>query len=216
MAEKTLKTAFSLEQEIAYYLEPVELSKFLPINKGLKSPNQEAMISLLGSPKMPLTTADQPGKASPVVKKLAKTLKVSAHVVVTAIQPALDSLSTILNEAFTDQLKTENGMHNLESVLSTDGMLVVRLRRPTSGLPSTKISNHSWGTAIDMKLIGHSSPANTGDHIPRFIAVLLPYFNNEGWYSGISFHDTMHFEVAEETIQRWSDEGKLESNGILA
>jgi len=204
-------SAFTLQQEIAYYLTPVELSHYLPINTGLRSATQETMISLLGSPAMPLTTEDHPSKASPTVKKLMKTVKVSAHVVVTAIQPALDSLAVVLKNAFASENLPANGGHDLEGVLGTDGMLVVRLRRPTSGIPSNKISNHAWGTAIDMKITGHSSPANTGDHIPRFIAVLLPFFHQEGWYSGISFHDTMHFEVSEGTAQAWSDQGKFKT-----
>lgn len=212
MPKQSTPPVYTLEQEIAYYLEAVPLSPYLPINKGLKSATQETMISLLGSPMMPLTTADQPSKASPVVKKLALTTKVSAHVAVTAIKPAIDSLTIVLKNAFANELKPENGSHNLESVLSTDGMLVVRLRRPTSGIPSNKISNHAWGTAIDMKIIGHSSPANTGDHIPRFISVLIPFFNQQGWYSGISFHDTMHFEVSEGTAETWSEQGKFKTN----
>ena len=80
-------------------------------------------------------------------------------------------------------------------------MMSVRYRKPTDGSTSTAISNHSWGTAIDFKIVGHSAPANTGHKIPRFIAVMLPSFNRNGWYSGIGFHDTMHFEVSEDTIR---------------
>jgi hypothetical protein len=201
-----------LAEEIAYYLEPFDLSDHLPINKGLASATQETMISFLGSPLMPLTTSDQPSKASPVVKQLTQTCKVSLHVVVTAIKPALESLERVLKAAFAQELSQEHGNHDLESVLGTEGMLVVRLRRPTSGNPSKKISNHAWGTAIDMKITGHSAPANTGHTIPRFIAILLPFFNKEGWYSGISFQDTMHFEVAEGTIREWSDDGKFKKS----
>lgn len=196
----------SLSEEISYYLEPLEIADHLPMNVGLRSATQETMISLLGSPMMPLTTKDQPGKASALVKKISQTQRVSQHVVVTGILPAINSLRTLLSKAFE---KEKEAGHDLESVLSTDGMLVVRLRNPTSGIPSKKISNHSWGSAIDLKLIGHSSPGNTGHTIPRFIAVLIPFFNEEGWYSGVSFHDTMHFEVAEGTIAKWSENGLL-------
>jgi hypothetical protein len=88
-------------------------------------------------------------------------------------------------------------------------MLNVRFRKPTSGKPSTKISNHAWGTAIDFQLVGHSPPGNTGHQIPLFIAVLLPFFNDAGWFSGIGFNDTMHFEVSDDLIRKWAADGKF-------
>jgi hypothetical protein len=203
---QNLSTAKILTTEIDFYLELVDLNEHLPINTGFHSANEATMISILGSPLMPLTTSDQPEKASPLVKKIHQTVSVSKHVFVTGIKPAIESLQEILAKAFEQE---KNNNHNLESVLSTDGMLNVRLRKPTSGLHSTKISNHSWGTAINLKISGHSSPGNTGHSIPRFIAVLLPFFNNAGWYSGIAFHDTMHFEVADETIRQWARDGRF-------
>ncbi|SRR5258706_4076212 len=197
---KSTNTSAALTAEIKFYLTAVDLNDHLPINTGLSSANEQTMISALGSPLMPLTTNDQPNRASPLVTQLRQTVRVSQHVVVTAIRPSIESLKKVLAKAI--QQEKDDG-HDLDSVLGTDGMLVVRLRRPTSGIPSTKISNHAWGTAIDMKIIGNSSPGNTGHSIPRFIAVLLPFFNAEGWFSGIAFHDTMHFEVAEGTIRQW-------------
>jgi hypothetical protein len=38
---------------------------------------------------------------------------------------------------------------------------------------------------------------------------MIPHFNNEGWLSGIAFNDSMHFEVADETIKDWSARGKF-------
>jgi D-alanyl-D-alanine carboxypeptidase len=203
---KSTNTSPAMAAEINHYLELVDLNDHLPINKDLTAANEQTMISTLGSPLMPLTTADQPNRASPLVTQLRQTVRISQHVTVTAIRPSIESLKKILAKAF--QQEKDNG-HDLDSVLSTDGMLVVRLRRPTSGISSTKISNHAWGTAIDMKIIGHSSPGNTGHSIPRFIAVLLPFFNEEGWFSGIAFHDSMHFEVAEGTIRQWLNDGRF-------
>jgi hypothetical protein len=193
-----------LLNEIAYYLERVDLHDYLPINVDVQSAQESTMISALGSPTLPLTTDDQPDRASPLVKALAHTVSVSAHVTVTGIRPALSSLSTVLKNAFGSEKKSG---HDFESVLGTAGMLNVRYRRPTSGKPSTKISNHAWGTAIDFKVIGHNAPGNTGGTIPRFIAVLLPFFNRAGWYSGIGFNDTMHFEVSDGLIRQWAKDG---------
>ena len=98
---------------------------------------------------------------------------------------------------------------SLASVLRTAGMVSVRLRKPPSGIPSTQISNHAWGTAIDLRLGKEKAPGNTGDKIPPFIAVLLKDFHAAGWYSGIAFHDTMHFEVSESLIRQWAADGRL-------
>jgi hypothetical protein len=95
---------------------------------------------------------------------------------------------------------------DLASVLSTEGMLSVRLRKPTDGSVSRLISNHAWGTAVDFKIVGFDAPANTGPTVPRFIAILIPLLNAAGWYSGVGFRDAMHFEVSEERIREWSDE----------
>jgi hypothetical protein len=195
-----------------------KLSDLVPIasipnlNVGLSSAREETMIACLGSPQMPLTTDDTPERASPTVKKLEKFQAIGG-VNADGIAPAVDSLQTILTEAFGE-------IPELEEALRGDGMLVVRLRRPTSHRPSTKISNHAWGTAIDLKLDGMEPPGATGDKVPYFIAALAPYFNKAGWYSGIGFADDMHFEVADETIRTWAADGEFRtppsSLGILA
>ncbi|MGY2996907.1 M15 family metallopeptidase [Mesorhizobium sp. URHB0026] len=192
--------------ELTYYLTMVPLQDLLPINAGLRSAQEETMISLLGSPELPLTTQDQPDRASSLVKALEVTTRISANIKPTGIRPAISSLGGILKDAFAQEAGSG---HNLEAVLDDDGMLVVRYRRPTNGHPSTKISNHSWGTAIDFRLVGHDPPGNTHGMVPRFVAVLLPFFNRAGWYSGIGFSDTMHFEVADDTIHKWAIEGAL-------
>jgi hypothetical protein len=184
----------------------VPLQDLLPINAGLRSAQEETMISLLGSPQLPLTTDDQPDRASPLVKALKVSGRLSPNIRVTGIRPAVASLEQVLQKAFAQEAQAG---HDLASVLDDDGMLVVRFRRPTSGHPSTKVSNHAWGTAVDFRIVGHDPPGNTHGMIPRFIAVLLPFFNADGWFSGIGFADTMHFEVADGTIHDWAASGKL-------
>lgn len=196
MAGKTKK------EIAASYMEKVKLSTVLPINSGMTSASEHTMISILGSPKLPLTTSCQNSRASDMVKALTKTEKMSAVFSLTGIKPAVSSVKQILANVFAAH-------PDLEGVLSTEGMECVRYRKPTSGKKSTAISNHSWGTAVDFKIVGYKAPGKTGTTIPKFIAVMLPYFNKAGWYSGIAFHDTMHFEVAEETIRTWSKDGLL-------
>lgn len=186
----------------AFYMQKIPLKDVLPINKDLSSAKENTMISAMGSPKIPLTTSCQNARASDIVKAAMVTEKVTDFLRLTGIRPAVQSAKNILATVFKD-------FADLRDVLRTEGMLCTRYRKPTSGKKSTEISNHSWGTAIDFKIDGYDAPRNTGNSIPRFIAVLLPYFNRSGWYSGIAFNDTMHFEVAEETIRKWSDNRML-------
>ena len=63
------------------------------------------------------------------------------------------------------------------------------------------------------KLTGGDAPGDTGTTVPLWVALLVPYFNNAGWYSGISFQDAMHFEVADGTIRKWQQDGLLGASG---
>jgi hypothetical protein len=193
-----------LGPQMSKFSEFVLLSSITPFNVGLSSATQETMISLLGRPKLPLTTQDQPDHVSDTVRKLQTRANVADTIRVTGIKPAVKSLRDVLSKA-----AAENPQ--LVAALSSAGMLVVRLRRPTSGNPSTKISNHSWGTAIDFAIDGKDPVGDTGQKVPRGIAMLVPFFNAAGWFSGIAFHDDMHFEVAEETIRKWAQDGDLDT-----
>jgi hypothetical protein len=181
-----------------FFSQRVDLAGLLPINTGLSSAKEETMISLLGSPHMPLTTVGQNERASDLVKRNVVLQRMSPLFRLTGLKPAIDDVTAVLAQAFAAQ-------PDLESVLSTEGMLSVRMRKPTDGSVSTHISNHAWGTAVDFKIVGFDAPADTGSTVPRFIAILIPLFNAAGWYSGVGFHDTMHFEVSEERIREWSN-----------
>jgi len=169
---------------------------------GLSSATEETMISFLGRPKLPLTIRDQPDHVSDTVRQLEITAKLSDKIRVTGIKPAVKSLRDVLS-----RVGDENPQ--LLAALSSAGMLVVRLRRPTSGTPSSKISNHSWGTAIDFSIDGKDPVGASGQKVPRGIAMLVPLFNAAGWFSGIAFQDDMHFEVADQTIRKWAEDGSL-------
>jgi hypothetical protein len=183
------------------YSSLVPISSITPFNVGLSSASEENMISALGRPTLPLTTTCQNDRASDAVKKLLLTVSVGPFRV-TGIRPAIMSLQAL----FAQVKVSEPGLFK---AVGTVGMMCIRMRKPTSGIPSSKISNHSWGTAVDLNIDKGKAPGNTGQMVPLGIALLVPHFNRAGWYSGISFHDDMHFEVAAETIQRW------QSNGLL-
>src|SRR5215813_10306854 len=68
-----------------------------------------------------------------------------------------------------------------------------------------------WSEHIPLPMM-YWAPGNTKQNVPKFISVMVPFFNKEGWLSGIAFNDSMHFEVADETIKKWS---KCPSENIL-
>src|SRR5665213_1276751 len=108
----------TMNDESVYYLTMVDLSDYLPINTGWSSATESTMITALGSPQMPLTTDDQPERASPEVKKLEVTETASKHIRVAGIKPAVDSLQLVLNAAFSQESALG---HDLDSVLGTAG-----------------------------------------------------------------------------------------------
>src|SRR6267142_1155703 len=86
----------------AKFMEPVPIKDILPINVGL-SPAQEAtMISIMGSPTIPLTTSCQNNKASTKVKGLMETRKITEVFRLTGIRPALDSIQAVLKKVFAE------------------------------------------------------------------------------------------------------------------
>jgi Domain of unknown function (DUF1906)/D-alanyl-D-alanine carboxypeptidase len=195
-----LAAAGSTRADVAHhYMERVELANLLPINKNFTNAREQTMISLLGAPQTPLTTDCQNERASPLVKRNVVTERMSPLFRLQGVKPAVDDVKSVLAQAFIAH-------PDLETVLSTEGMLCVRMRKPTNGTVSTHISNHSWGTAVDFKIVGFDAPPNTGYTVPRFIAILIPLFNATGWYSGVAFHDSMHFEVSEERIRKWQND----------
>jgi len=63
------------------------------------------------------------------------------------------------------------------------------------------ISNHSWGTAIDLTIAGRLDPP--GDGFTQVgLLKLYRFFREAGWYWGAGFRreDSMHFELAEATF----------------
>jgi hypothetical protein len=87
------------------------------------------------------------------------------------------------------------------AVLGTAGMLCARLVRGSA----SSISNHSWGTAIDLTLNGildeRGDDARTTQ---RGLALIAPIFNRHGWYWGAGFpvEDSMHFELSDQKIRQ--------------
>jgi D-alanyl-D-alanine carboxypeptidase len=184
------ETAALTEQMIA------NRSKF---NTGVTQPRNKTMMALLGPPREDYGT-DCRSISNPKLKALVETRQVGT-IKATMLKPALDSLERIVNKLKEDE-------PDIYAKLGTAGALCVRFIRGSN----SSVSNHSWGTAIDITLEGELDPFADGT-MQIGLVILAEHFNEEGWYWGGGYNreDGMHFEVGEETLRAWVEEGLLAS-----
>jgi hypothetical protein len=168
-------------------------------NKGVTQPRGKTMMALLGPPREDYGT-DCRTISNPNLKALVETRQVGP-IKVTMLKPALDSLERIVAKLKEDE-------PDIYAKLGTAGALCVRYIRGSN----TSVSNHSWGTAIDITLQGELDPFADGT-MQIGLVILAEHFNEEGWYWGGGYNreDGMHFEVGEETLRKWVEDGQIPS-----
>lgn len=159
------------------------------INKGVSPAHQITMKTLLGSPRGSFSSDCQP-VTNPVLKPLIVSENVGPFKV-QGLRPAVDSLKEVLADI-------EQEQPDVFRALGSSGMLCARFVRNSH----TAISNHSWGTAIDLNLNGVLDVRGDGK-IQEGLARIAPIFNRRGWFSGVGFptEDGMHFELSDEKIR---------------
>ncbi len=176
--------------------EAMKLAK-ARFNKGITQPKNRVMMELLGPPRDSYNTDCQP-VTNARLKELMQTRSIGP-ITVTMLAPALDSLERVM-----DRLRATDP--DIYAKVGTAGAVCARFIRGST----TSVSNHSWGTAIDLTLEGQLDPFADGG--TQFgLLILAEYFNDEGWFWGAAYQreDSMHFEVGEETLRKWQAEGKL-------
>lgn len=164
-------------------------------NPGRTSPTASYMKRVIGTPGA-LTTNCSP-VTNPQIRRLMVTDSVGPFRV-TGLKPAVDELKVIF-------ARVKREKPDLYSQLGTPGMLCVRTVRGGSNF-----SNHSWGTAIDLKINGKLD--QRGDNRTQLgLKQLYPYFHTQGFYWGAEFptEDSMHFEASQELIAKWKRQGKI-------
>jgi hypothetical protein len=168
-------------------------------NKGVTQPRNKTMLALLGRPREDLGT-DCRGITNPKLKSLVETRQIGP-IKATMLKPALDSLERIV-------AKLQEDEPDIAAKLGTAGALCVRLIRGSN----SSVSNHSFGTAIDITLQGELDPFADGT-MQIGLVILAEHFNEEGWYWGGGYNreDGMHFEVGEETLRKWVEDGLIPS-----
>jgi Ca2+-binding RTX toxin-like protein len=146
---------------------------------------------------------------SRLVQKLMTTTTIEG-MTFHAIQPAIDDIKSVF-QAITKGVPALAGetLPDLLDNISTEGMFVPRLQG--NNKPA---SNHSWGTAIDLKVDGILDHAKDG-YTHLALVKMMSYFNKAGWYSGSKFleEDSMHFEMSTQRIKQVFDHKEGTANG---
>jgi hypothetical protein len=175
--------------------ELIPVSSLGNVNAGLRAVSNEYMRQAMGEPRPELDYGqDCKAVTNPKLKnrmKSAQGLPFHAN----GFGPAVDSLMTVFAE-----VKSKHP--DVYASITTGGMLCCRLQR--SKKPTRKVSNHSWGTAIDL---GFGTVDSRGDGKTFFgLALIAPIFHKYGWYWGATFgtEDAMHFEASRDLVERWA------------
>jgi len=153
-------------------------------NIGLKAVSNSMMKSLFGMPRDTFSQDCQPMNNA-ALKRNVVTDAVGSFKA-TGLRPAVMSLKQVYGEI-------ASSYPQLAPRIGTAGMLCCRHQRRSQ----TAISNHSWGTAIDLTING--SLDKYGDGKVQFgLTLIAPIFNRHGWYWGAAFgtEDGMHFEAS--------------------
>lgn len=165
------------------------------LNGGLHAARNATMLARIGNPRPSYGTDCAPVE-DPLIRSLIVTEDVGPFRA-TGLAPAVAGLRAILSDI-------QREFPDIQAALGSAGMLCCRLVRGSA----TAISNHSWGTAIDLTIDGVLDVRGDGRAQAGLVAI-HPIFNRHGFFWGAAFRieDAMHFEASEELIERWSKEG---------
>ena len=177
--------------------EPEDFSVLVEIpavlNPGLRPASQATMLRVFGAP------GEKSRDCSPVtnvkVRGLLETRDLGP-IRVRGPGPAVDAIERAL-----DQVRREHP--RLHEQIGTAGMLCCRRVRG-----GRNFSNHSWGTAVDIKINSELDDVND-DLCQRGLRMLAPFFNDEQFFWGAAFprEDAMHFEASEQLVRKWQADG---------
>jgi hypothetical protein len=172
-------------------VEPIPKPLVTGYNTGLASAGNATMQARFGAPRstysqdcQAVTHATLAGR---MVTRSVGPFRVSG------LDSAVTSLTTIMTAIAFEQRLVYRG-------LGTVGMLCARYVRGST----TNISNHSWGTAIDLTIHGILD-ARGDEQIQLGLHLISGIFNANGWYWGAGFptEDAQHFEAGSALVSSW-------------
>ena len=176
--------------------EPVIINGVM-FNRGITQPGNRVMLEILGRPGQNLSQ-DCQSISNPNLRSLLVTRQVGP-IRVTLLGPAMESLERIM-------AKLERTEPDIYAAIGTAGTICARFVRGST----RSISNHSWGTAIDITIDNQLDTFGDGG-TQIALVILAELFNEEGWFWGATYsrEDSMHFEVGEEKLREWAEADKL-------
>jgi len=164
------------------------------LNPGVVAVNNTLMMQLLGAPVLSGRYSQQ--CQDPTNPKIAANIRLDSvgPFRVRGLRPAVDSLKAVMADIKAEQ-------PTVYAELGTQGMLCCRNSRGST----TAISNHSWGTAVDLTLEGILDTYGDG-RVQVGLTLIAPIFNRHGWYWGAAFRkeDGMHFEAGKALVEQWA------------
>jgi hypothetical protein len=174
--------------------DKVQIPPRSQLNPGLTACQEATMLAKFGKPGA--LTSDCSDATGPIKARI-KDFKFGTFMNVNGLDLAVNSLQ----EVFADLQSADAALFTrIQQQIKSAGMLCVRARRKA---PSV-YSNHSWGTAIDI-FFGADVVPQGSLTTHRGNLMLAPFFNRRGWCWGAGFSggavDSMHFELADETIR---------------
>lgn len=163
------------------------------INRGLTPASEKTMLDKFGRPGR---LTDDCSAPSPALAPLMVQDFDVGPFKVSGMRAAAELLKAALDEVKSLSPEVHKALRN-----DGLGMQCVRHRRHNQN----GFSNHSWGTAIDLKF-GDSEVDFGKPKTQRGFLALYPSFNKFGWFWGAEFSgdsvDSMHFELSEEAIAK--------------
>lgn len=179
------------------YAQVVLVADRRNLNKGLTVPTPSFMTDKFGPPRDDLSDQCQP-MTNPRLSTLLEDTTVGP-VKVKMLKPAIESLQVIFD-------KIKRADPDLYARINTAGSLCVRFIRGST----TNVSNHSFGTAVDLNIDGVLDTLGDG-RTQLGLTIMSDFFNADGWVWGAAYgrEDSMHFEVSEEKINEWIAAGKI-------
>lgn len=164
------------------------------LNPGITPVSNTLMMQLLGAPVLSGRYSQK--CQDPTNPKIARNIVLDTvgPFRVRGLLPAVLSLKAVMADIQAEQPA-------VYKALGTQGMLCCRNVRGSA----TAISNHSWGTAIDLTLEGILDAYGDG-RVQVGLTLIAPLFNRHGWFWGAAFRkeDGMHFEGGKAVVEQWA------------
>ena len=169
-----------------------EVTVPVDLNGNLRAVNNGVMVKAFGNPRGSYDQKCRPPTDTRFKSMCAFNVSVDGFSFgLWGLNKAVQSLQKLMVD-----IKSEKP--EIFAIIGHMGMGCCRHQRNSS----SKISNHSWGSAIDLTVDGKLDVRGNGV-IQRGVLEIAPIFHKHLWYSGATFRkeDSMHMEISRDWIE---------------